>query len=93
MMKEIENGNVNTEIDATGYKRMIAKAVIFKVTNKLVRPMFQAFQGNVATYLVSILATQLGDRIDLDKIWLQQDLSQKLKQQLIVDPLVKTIIL
>jgi len=84
MMKEIEAGNVTTEIDATGYKRMIAKAIIFKATNKLVRPMFQAFQGNVATYLVSILANQLGDQFDLDKVWQQQDLSHKLKQQLTI---------
>ena len=82
MMKEVEAGNLTAEIDTASYKRMIAKAIIFKATNKLVRPMFQAFQGNVATYLVSVLANQLGDRFDLEKVWQQQDLSHKLKQQL-----------
>jgi len=84
-LKQAGGGNYFDELLARiRDKRMIAKAIIFKVTNKLVRPMFQAFQGNVATYLVSVLANQLGDRFDLDKVWQQQDLSHKLKQQLTV---------
>lgn len=82
IMEEINAGNLTAEIDTAYYKRLIAKAIIFKATNKLVRPMFQAYQGNVATYLVSVLANQLGDRFDLEKVWQQQDLSHKLKQQL-----------
>lgn len=82
LMGDIDAGNFTTEIDTSFYKSLIAKAIIFKSTNKVVRPMFQAFQGNVATYLVSVLANQLGDRFDLEKVWLQQDLSHKLKQQL-----------
>jgi hypothetical protein len=61
---------------------MIAKAILFKKTHALVRPMFPAFQANVAAYLVSLLSDRLGDRIDLDKIWARQDISQALRQQL-----------
>jgi hypothetical protein len=68
--------------DVPAFKQMIAKAILFKVTHRLVRPMFQAFQANVAAYLVSVLASRLGSKMDLDKIWLQQDLSSQLKQQL-----------
>jgi hypothetical protein len=68
--------------DVPMFKQMIAKAILFKATHRLVRPMFQAFQANVAAYLVSILANRLGSRMDLDKIWLQQDISPQLKQQL-----------
>lgn len=68
--------------DVMTYKAMIAKAILFKKTQSLVRPMFPAFQGNVATYLVSLLADRLGERIDLDKIWLKQDISITLKLQL-----------
>ena len=46
------------------------------------RPMFPAFQGNVAAYLVSVLSDQLGGRIDLDRIWAKQDISQELREQL-----------
>jgi hypothetical protein len=68
--------------NVAAFKTMIAKAILFKKTQTLVRPMFPAFQGNVATYLVSLLADRLGDRIDLDKIWATQDISQGLRHQL-----------
>lgn len=64
------------------YKAMIAKAILFKKTQSLVRPMFPAFQGNVTVYLVSLLADRLKGRIDLDRIWGQQDMSPALRQQL-----------
>lgn len=68
--------------DVAAYKTMIAEAVLFKKTNALVRPMFPAFQGNIATYLVSLLANRLGDRIDFETIWARQDISPALRQQL-----------
>jgi hypothetical protein len=64
------------------YKRMIAKAIIFRKVQKLVRPMFPAFQANVAAYTVSVLADRLGQRIDLDTIWTRQDISARLQEQI-----------
>lgn len=61
---------------------MIAKAIIFKKTRALVRPMFPAFQANVAAYLVALVANRLGERLDLDRVWLDQDISPVLKQQI-----------
>lgn len=60
------------------YKNMVSKAILFKATQKLVRPMFQAFQANVAAYVVSVLSDRLGDRIDLERIWVRQAVSQEL---------------
>ena len=68
--------------DVPAYKAMIAQAILFKKTTALVRPMFPAFQGNVANYLVSVLAIRLGDKIGLEKIWARQDISDALRQQL-----------
>lgn len=48
--------------DVPAYKAMIAQAILFKKTTALVRPMFPAFQGNVANYLVSVLAIRLGEK-------------------------------
>lgn len=64
------------------FKTMVAKAKIYRDTQKLVRPMFQAFQVNVATYTVSLLAREIGSRIDLDKIWNNQALSPELLSQI-----------
>lgn len=80
--QEVEGGPAAPLPDVAEFKEMVAKAILFKKTTALVRPMLPAFQGNVATYLVSLVANRLGDRFDLEKIWLQQDISPKLRQQL-----------
>ena len=64
------------------YKAMVAKAKIFRDTQKLARPMFQAFQANVAAYAVSVLADKLGDRIDLERVWAKQGASPELIAQI-----------
>jgi hypothetical protein len=66
------------------YKAMIAKTKIFRDTQKLVRPMFQAFQANVAAYVVSVLSDRLGDKIDLDRIWIRQGVSPELLSQIAI---------
>ena len=58
-LEEVE-GREMPPPDAAAYKHMIAKAIIFKTTHKLVRPMFPPFQANVSAYVVSILAHRLG---------------------------------
>ena len=69
-------------IDVPTYKAMIAKAIVFKKTQSIVRPMFPAFQGNVVVYLVSLLSFRFGDKIDLEHIWNKQDISPELRNQL-----------
>lgn len=64
------------------YKRMIAKAIIFRETQKLIRPRFQAFQANITAYTVALVAMKLGQVIDLDKVWARQRLSAELLGQI-----------
>lgn len=66
------------------YKAMIAKAKIYRDTQKLLRPMFQAFQANVVAYTVSLLAEKLGHRIDLERVWNKQAASPELLAQIAV---------
>jgi len=68
--------------DVVAYKHMIAKAIIFKAAQKLVRPMFPAFQANVAAYAVSVLSARTGGRLDLNRIWQQQGISARLQDQI-----------
>ncbi len=68
--------------DVAGYKAMIAKAILFKKAHSVVRPMFPAFQGNVAAYVVALVANRLGNRIDFDKIWKRQAISSELVHQI-----------
>jgi hypothetical protein len=66
------------------FKAMIAKAKIYRESQKLLRPMFQAFQANVTAYTVSLLAEKLGSRIDLDRVWVKQAISPELLAQIAV---------
>jgi hypothetical protein len=68
--------------DVPTYKQMIAKAILFKRVQTIVRPLFPAFQGNVGTYVISLLANRFGERMDLEKIWLRQDISPELRYQI-----------
>lgn len=70
--------------DVAAYKNMVAKAILFKATQKLVRPMFQAFQANVASYAISVLSEQLGSKIDLERIWIRQSVSLELQSQIAI---------
>lgn len=66
------------------FKAMIAKAKIYRESQKLLRPMFQAFQANVTAYTIALLSEKLGNRIDLDRIWAKQAVSQELLSQIAV---------
>ena len=64
------------------FKAMIAKAKLYRDAQKLLRPMFQAFQANVTAYTISVLSEKLGSRIDLDRIWAKQAGSPELMEQI-----------
>jgi hypothetical protein len=68
--------------DVADYKRMIAKAILYKRTATLVRSMFPAYQGNITTYLVAILAYLTHGVLDFERIWQSQSISQGLLDQL-----------
>lgn len=83
-MEEItgEEGRERPLPDVGAYKQMIAKAIIFKAAQRLVRPMFPAFQANVTAYTVSALSYHIGDKLDLDRVWQQQGISPRLHEQI-----------
>lgn len=66
----------------TDYKTMIAKAKLYRDTQKMLRPMFQAFQANVTAYTIAVLSEKLGSRIDLERIWANQAVSPELMEQI-----------
>lgn len=85
LMDRLSSGNgepPNGLPDVPAYKRTIAKAILFKKAHAIVRPMFPAFQANVAAYVVAVVANRLGKRLDLDRIWQRQSLSHELVQQI-----------
>lgn len=82
MAMKTREGDLPFVPDVAYYKAAIAKVILFKRAQSIVRPLFRSFQANVTTYLVSLVANRLGDRFDLEKIWERQDISDGLKAQL-----------
>jgi len=68
--------------DVAEFKTMIAKTKLYRDTQKLLRPMFQAFQANVTAYTIAVLSEKLGSRIDLSQIWTKQRASPELMAQI-----------
>jgi hypothetical protein len=66
------------------YKAMVAKAKLYREAQKMIRPMFQAFQANVAAYTVALLSQKIGPRFDLERIWDRQAPSPELMAQLAI---------
>jgi AIPR protein len=81
-MPTLEESEVAVPLDAAAYKAMVAKAIIYKAVQKLVRPMFPAFQGNVTSYVVSLVARIYSEEFRLDRVWSRQAVSPELLAQI-----------
>lgn len=72
-------GDDAPNIDVSYCQRLIAKAVLFKHTDKVVASHdFGAYKINITAYTIARLAEATQQRIDLDRIWRDQALSQSL---------------
>ena len=71
-------------VDVATFKSMVARAILFKLAQKQIRPMFAAFQANVTGYTVALTAKMLGERMQLDRVWNSQNISNQLLEQISV---------
>ncbi len=69
-------------LEVTGFKRMIAKAIVYKAAQKTTCGMFPAFRANVVAYTVAIISHRMGSRLDLEGVWRQQDVSPEFRKQI-----------
>jgi hypothetical protein len=58
----------------------IAKAILFKVAHKAIRPLFPALQSNITAYTVSVLALKAEDRFDFRRVWQEQAISPQVQR-------------
>jgi hypothetical protein len=61
-----------TEVDIDYFKHLIAKAILFKTTEKIVHQGFREFKANIVTYTLAYLSASAPQLIDLDDIWKHQ---------------------
>lgn len=79
-MADIAEGSPDT-VNATGYKHLIAQAILYKGVHKAVRSgNYASFQANIVAYTVATLAQLTAGKLSLDAVWVRQGLSTPLLQ-------------
>lgn len=70
----------NWKPDDTYFKDLIAKAILFETTTRIVRKeAFQGHRSQIAAYTMSALSFRSGEMLDLAHIWQEQRLSTGLE--------------
>ncbi|WFU55726.1 AIPR family protein [Bradyrhizobium pachyrhizi] len=71
------------EPDAAWYKAFVAKAILFRTAQSIVKAKkFAAFQANIIAYTIACLSWATGGRLDFDMIWTRQAISPELHKLL-----------
>ena len=66
--------------DRAHFERLIAKAILFRTTERIVqRQNFGGYRANIVTYTIALLSHATGQRVNLDRIWRAQALSENLQ--------------
>lgn len=67
--------------DQLFYRRLIAKAILFKEADKIITgEKYGGYKANIVTYTLAWLSLTTSSRIDLDKIWREQNISPVLAE-------------
>ena len=70
--------------DSKYYERLIAKAILFRRTEKLVQQQqYGGYRANIVTYTLAFLSYATAQRIDLDRIWKEQQLTRALEYDIV----------
>jgi hypothetical protein len=70
--------------DELYYKRLIAKTILFRRTEKLVQSQnYGGYRANIVTYTIAFLSFKSAQRINLEMIWKEQTLTKALENEII----------
>ena len=70
--------------DAAYFERLMAKAILFRTTEKLVSAQqFGGYRANIVTYTIAKLSHATSHRVDLASIWRGQRLSEATKEAIV----------
>ena len=70
--------------DEAYYRNLIAKAILFRRTEKLVQQQqYGGYRANIVTYTLAFLSHKTAQRIDLEHIWKEQGLTPALEAEIV----------
>jgi hypothetical protein len=71
--------------DEDYFHRLVAKAILFKTAEKLVGDQnYGGYRANIVTYTLAWLSYVTAQRIDLEKIWNEQNISEALRSAITI---------
>lgn len=83
-MIDQEGSGFESVLNATEYKLIIAKVIIYKEAQRVIRKAFPAFQANITAYTIALFSLILADRLDFDAVWKKQTVSAALIDQILI---------
>ena len=77
----IRLGERNREVvDRTHFERLVAKAILFQTAERVVqRENYGGYRANIVTYTLALLFNATSQRLDLERIWKEQTLTENLQ--------------
>lgn len=70
--------------DETYYHNLIAKAILFRQTEKLVqKQQYGGYRANIVAYTLAFLSFKTAQRIDLERIWKEQVLTPAIEWEIV----------
>ena len=82
MVELNEFGDADWKPDTDYFKKLIGIYILFKATEKIVRPSFQAYRANISAYTVSWISFHAKTKFDYELVWQKQDISESLRGQI-----------
>jgi hypothetical protein len=81
-MQQLGNRPEGWEPSIEDYRRYVAKGILFREVQRIVKrnEAITAYRINVTAYTAALLADKTARRIDLDRIWREQKITDVLKQ-------------
>lgn len=85
---------VDWEPDANFFRELVAKAILFKRTDRVVKRAGHAYKANIVTYLIAYLSKRVFGQLNFETIWKSQDISDGLNDLLAdwCDPIFQQIV-
>lgn len=66
------------------FRVLVAKAILFKKADKIIlNQKYGGYKANIVTYSLALLSYLSQKRIDLERIWKEQDITQSIENELI----------
>jgi hypothetical protein len=73
------NGDPRPELTQKDFERLVARAILFRRAEQIVGSLnFGGYRANIVTYTLAYISHSTEKRIDLDRVWREQDISPAL---------------